>query len=92
MNGWSPFTKEIDPVTGKEREGGKEYSMHKEKKDLEKSVEKDKSGSSEGYEEGIASMPIPNDEYTPQSKGTYDEYRPQSTYSGQETEGNPVDN
>ena len=79
MNGWSPFTKEIDPVTGKEREGGKEYSMHKEKKDLGKPVQQD------------PSEPIPDDEYTPQSKGTYDEYRPQSTYSGEGKRPEPGD-
>jgi len=36
MKGWSPFTKETDPVTGKEREGGKSYNMKKEANKLEK--------------------------------------------------------
>ena len=40
MNRWSAFTKEIDPVTGKERKGGKKYRLHKESAKVEKTKEK----------------------------------------------------
>ena len=41
MNRWSAFTKEIDPVTGKERKGGKKYRLHKESAKVEKTKEKE---------------------------------------------------
>ena len=39
MNGWSAFTKEIDPVTGKERGHGKDKKFHKKLTKLKEGVE-----------------------------------------------------
>ena len=77
MNGWSAFTKEIDPVTEKEREGSKEFAMNKTKRKIDRSK-----GLKQDVDEKFAMKKTKteidrDDDYIDKRKQY--EYKPQST-------------